>query len=363
MYSRNVAEKLVFEERDCLDPAMTGKSRRKQKNSPRPGAGLSGQDGVAEQPPVAASSGEGQADVKQAEELAVEPQTEQAKSREGEAEVDWTDESPAEALDGKQAVQAAAQVVESKSKGSSLALSPAVTAGGGTTDSKARSPRPSVEASREGDRGGKSLPDAPKLPPANRTVDQCIFLCEKALDSASSDPVDLLATPRPASGEQHSHRTTVGLMLHDCVIDHVLTGGPAFVSKALQHGDKILKVYTQTPLPAFLAPARSPRPPPPPPSRTNWTPFVPPPVLTGHVSPRARARVPAHQPRLCPAPRARAYTIDASWQSTARAPPPPPLPPPPPSPSPHEPEPGRRPAAPRAPRRAGLSRGGTRTGR
>jgi len=259
VYSRNVAEKLVFEERDCLDPAMTGKSRRKQKNSPRPGAGLSGQDGVAEQPPVAASSGEGQADVKQAEELAVEPQTEQAKSREGEAEVDWTDESPAEALDGKQAVQAAAQVVESKSKGSSLALSPAVTAGGGTTDSKARSPRPSIEASREGDRSGKSLPDAPKLPPANRTVDQCIFLCEKALDSASSDPVDLLATPRPASGEQHSHRTTVGLMLHDCVIDHVLTGGPAFVSKALQHGDKILKVYTQTPLPAFLAPARSPR--------------------------------------------------------------------------------------------------------
>jgi hypothetical protein len=44
----------------------------------------------------------------------------------------------------------------------------------------------------------------------------------------------------------------------------VLTGGPAFVSKALQHGDKILKVCTPTPSPGVPRSGAQPAPPPPP---------------------------------------------------------------------------------------------------
>ena len=37
-------------------------------------------------------------------------------------------------------------------------------------------------------------------------------------------------------------KSTVGIMLNDCVVDNLVVGGPAFNSRQIQQGDSILKI-------------------------------------------------------------------------------------------------------------------------
>ena len=50
------------------------------------------------------------------------------------------------------------------------------------------------------------------------------------------------SVPSPAAAQSGQHQTTVGLMVKNQVIENLLIGGPAMISRQLERGDVILKV-------------------------------------------------------------------------------------------------------------------------
>eukprot|EP00960_Hanusia_phi_P049637 759683-Hanusia_phi.AAC.7 len=52
---------------------------------------------------------------------------------------------------------------------------------------------------------------------------------------------DIFSLP-PSPSAQFRNKSTVGIMLHDCTVEGMVMGGPAFLSKEIDKGDVIVKI-------------------------------------------------------------------------------------------------------------------------
>ncbi|EKX31360.1 hypothetical protein GUITHDRAFT_149349 [Guillardia theta CCMP2712] len=69
-------------------------------------------------------------------------------------------------------------------------------------------------------------------------VQSCLRVKDKIHETVHAD---IFSVPHN-SRTQFRNKSTVGIMLHDCTVDGLVIGGPAFLSKAIEKGDVIVKI-------------------------------------------------------------------------------------------------------------------------
>ena len=72
----------------------------------------------------------------------------------------------------------------------------------------------------------------------NEQVHRCLRVKEQIHETVHAD---IFSVPHN-SRTLFRNKSTVGIMLHDCTVDGLVIGGPAFLSKAIEKGDVIVKI-------------------------------------------------------------------------------------------------------------------------